>query len=413
MANKRYPGVFLDKDGTYYIQPRIKDIFGNTKKTTIRGFKSAKEADDVKKNLQNSNNNSKNTRIEIDTKNGTKLYRNQYISFEKAFIENLDFKLAKGKIGKSTYNTDLRRSKTHIFPIIGKMNIFDITTETYKQLQMKLKAKKLSVGTINQLHSDTVSALKYATLFYGLKYNVAMMVGPVYEDRDNINGFVTLDDMNKIGKSEALSSDEWERMIRILEKRISDAIDAETKLLRTKDMLFYICEFILMMRIGEVQALSYDSILYERNIIFLNKAYSKDAKEVTPLKNRIARFVYPTKSILELFKYCEEEDSKYRDFDKKKLIFGYTGHFSRTTVLRNLKSLQTEANIDKNLTNHKLRHGIISNMLYENVDSTIIAEMAGHNKEMTMNVYNQSLNKAKDDLVQKLDKLYVPKIDKI
>ena len=44
MANKRYPGVYPDKDGTYYIKPRIKDVFGKTKQTTIRGFKTQKDA---------------------------------------------------------------------------------------------------------------------------------------------------------------------------------------------------------------------------------------------------------------------------------------------------------------------------------------------------------------------------------
>lgn len=407
---KKYPGVFEDKDGTYYIQPRVKDVFGNTKKTTIRGFKKAKEAFDAKLDLQDGRSNNK-----VNINNGIKECGKQYITYERVFMENLDFKLAKGKIGKSTYNTNLRRNKSHILPVIGHMNIFDITTETYKQLQLELKNSKntdLSVGTINGLHSDTVSTLKYATLFYGLQYNVAMMVGPIYEDRDNINGFVTLEDMTKIGKAEALNTDEWERMVRILENRISNETNPNKKIQNIKDMLFYICEFILMMRVGEVQGLSYENIIYDKNVIFLNKAYSKDAKEITPLKNRTARFVYPTQSVLELFKLCEKEDSKYIGFDRKQLIFGYTGHFSRTTILRRLKLLQEEANIDKNLTNHKLRHGIISNMLYENVDSTIVAEVAGHNKEMTMNVYNQSVNKAKEDLLEKLDKLYVPKIDK-
>ena len=109
-----------------------------------------------------------------------------------------------------------------------------------------------------------------------------------------------------------------------------------------------------------------------------------------------------------MFKACEEEDAKYNDFNRKQLIFGYTGHFSRTTMLRLLKTISEENKINKNLTNHKLRHGIISNMLYANADPSVIAEMAGHNKEMTFNVYNQSINKAKIDLVQKLDTFYVP-----
>lgn len=410
--SKTYPGVFESNDGTYYIQPRIKDTFGNIKKTTIRGFKKAKEAYEVKEQLQKGNH-SKNRKLPLSSEYETfKKYKDTHVTYKQIFYENLDFKLSKGRIGKSTYNTAVRRNETHILPFMGSMDIFDITTQIYRQLQLELKSKNLSVGTINGLHSDVESTLKYGILFYNLQYNVAAMVGPVYEDRDNINSFITLEDMSKIGKEESLNGDEWEKIVRILETEISKEDDIEKKLIKIKDLLFYICEFILMMRVGEVQGLSYENIFYDRKIIFLNKAYSKDAKEITPLKNRKARIVYPTDTILQLFKKCEEEDAKYRDFDRKQLIFGYTKHFSRTTVLRRLKSIKDKAKISKNVTNHKLRHGIISNMLYENVDSTIVAEMAGHNKEMTMNVYNQSVRKAKEDLIEKLNQLYVPKISK-
>ena len=120
MANKRYPGVFPDKDGTFYIKPRIKDIYGNIKHTTIRGFKTQKEAFEEKQKKQN--------KISIE--------ENNYISYEQVFEENLEFKLKKGKIGKSTYLTCKRRNKLHILPILGKMNIYNITADVYKNIQL-------------------------------------------------------------------------------------------------------------------------------------------------------------------------------------------------------------------------------------------------------------------------------------
>lgn len=405
---KKYPGVYKDSEGKIFIKPRVKDIFGKTKRTTIRGFKSEKEAYDLKNELQKKNSNKGNNKVLINTKNGEKSCKVNHITYRQVFMENLEYKHTKGRNGDGTYNTCLRRNEKHILPEIGDMDIFDITTLTYSELQLKLKQKGLDIKTINGLHSDIESALKYATLFYGLKYNVAMMVGPIYEDRDNIDNFITIDDMNKIGKEESLNSYEWELIAKSLEKRINKEENLEKKVQCIKDLLFFVCEFILMMRIGEVQALDYESIIYDKKIIFLNKAYSKDAKKITPLKNRKVRFLYPTDFVLELFKICEEEDAKYIGFNRHQLIFGHTGHFSRTTMLRLLKTIAVENNIHKNLTNHKLRHGIISNMLYANADPSVVAEMAGHNKEMTFNVYNQSVNKAKVDLVEKLNTFYVP-----
>ncbi len=79
-----------------------------------------------------------------------------------------------------------------------------------------------------------------------------MMIGPLYKDRDNINSFTTLDDMKKIDKENSLSPEEWEKMIKIFETKIQNTNDIEDKNIYIKDMLFFVCEYILMMRIGEV-----------------------------------------------------------------------------------------------------------------------------------------------------------------
>lgn len=394
MANKRYPGVYLDKDGTYYIQPRVKDIYGNVKRPTIRGFKTQKEAFEAKEE--------KMKKLEVSN--------DKRITYKDVFLENLKFKLNKGKIGESTYNTVLRRNELHILPKIGNINIFDITVQVYRDLQLELKKEGLNIRTINGLHSDTVSTLKYGTLFYKLEYNVAMMVGPVYTDRDNINGFISIEDMKKINKEDSLDPNEWESITKYYEKLINEEKNEEKKIILIKEMLVIICEYVLMMRVGEVQGLSYDYIYFEKKFFFLNKAYSKDAKKITPLKNRETRFIYPPDTVLELFKICYEADKKYKEFKENDLVFGYTGHFSRTNILRRLKKLIIELDIDKNLTNHKLRHSNISYQLYEGQDPTAIATFAGHNKEMTMNEYNQVLGIANKELVDSLSKLYVPKI---
>lgn len=395
--NKRYPGVFEDKDGTYFIQPRIKDIYGKIKKLTLRGFKTQKEAFEKKIELQNTK--------QIITTNR--------IPYKKIFYESIDYSLKKGKISKGTYNTYVRRNEKNVIPIIGDINIFDITVDIYKKLQEKLIEKGLAIGTINGLHSDVVSTLKYAILFYNLNYNVAEMVGPIYESRDDVNNFITLQDMESIGKSEAVNDFEWKKIMQLMEQKVVECDDESEKILLIKDILFFSCEFILMMRVGEVQALTYEDILYDLKKIFLNKSYSKDAKEIVPLKNRTTRFIYPTPKLFELFKICEEYDSTFADFKKTDYIFGHTNHFSRTNILRRLKNLQNEINPEKELTNHKLRHGGISNMLYQKIDPTVVAEVAGHNKEMTLNVYNQSVLVAKQELVNKLDTLYTPKFEDI
>ena len=396
MANKRYPGVYLDKDGTYYIQPRIKDIYGNIKRPTIRGFKTQKAAFEAKEE--------KMRKLEISS--------NKFITYKNAFLENLKYKLDKGKIGESTYNTVLRRNELHILPKIGNTNIFDITVQVYRDLQLELKKEGLNIRTINGLHSDVVSTLKYSTLFHNLEYNVAIMVGPVYVDRDNINSFITIDDMKKINKEDSLDPSEWELITKYYENLINAENNEEKKIILIKEMLVIICEYILMMRVGEVQAVSYDYIYFEKKFIFLNKAYSKNAKKITPLKNRETRFIYLPDSVFELFKLCYESDKKFKEFKKEDLVFGYTGHFSRTNILRRLKKIMKELEIDKNLSNHKLRHSGISYQLYEGQDPTAIATFAGHNKEMTMNQYNQVLGVANKELVDSLSKLYVPKITK-
>lgn len=268
----------------------------------------------------------------------------------------------------------------------------------------------MEISTINSLHSDTTSTLKYGCLYYNLQLNIAELVGPVYLDRDDINSFATVEDMKKISREESLSPEDWIKISTILEEHIKNAKTEEDFWLSIKDLLFMTCEYILMMRIGEVQGLPYKNILFDQNMIFLNQAWSKDAKAITPLKTRKVRFVYPTENILKLFFKCYGHENKKEGFSENNLIFGHNGFFSRTNVLRRLHSLEKQIETEKNITNHKLRHEIISNLLYENVDPTVIAEMAGHDKKMTVDNYNQSLEKAKKNLIKHLEKIYVPNI---
>ena len=72
--------------------------------------------------------------------------------------------------------------------------------------------------------------------------------------------------------------------------------------------------------------------------------------------------------------------------------------------------MKNELGITKILHNHKCRHSGISTSLYNGADPTSVARTAGHSLKMTLEVYNQGLEKANQELVELQNKMYMPNL---
>lgn len=399
------------KTNTWYIRTYIKDENGKSKQITRRNKEwTGRAGHDLALQKERRLRNGTDDELVLKKENKEEELEQSILTYEDVFLENLTYKLKKHRISISTYKTILRRNQLHILPEIGNIDIHELTIQKYVKLQNKLRKNGNSLRYINSMHCDVFSTLKYAMIFHKLDCNVAQMVGPLFEDRDDVKSFMSPEDMLKIDKEASISPEEWENIVEYLTVKIAKEKNVFNKIFCKKELLLYLLEYTLYMRIGEIQALTYDKVFLEESKIFLNAGYSKDAKKIVPLKTRKTRFVYFNDTIKLLFKEIQEEDKKYNGINEKSFIFGYTKHFSRTSIRNRLQIMKNELGITKILHNHKCRHSGISTSLYNGADPTSVARTAGHSLKMTLEVYNQGLEKANQELVELQNKMYMPNL---
>ena len=378
--------VYKDKKGRYFIKTYVKDDFGNSKQITKRnkewvGRKGKELAQQEE------------VRIKSKAKNQKEISNNYPIIFRDIFYDYLNYKFKRNKICESTYITIKRRIEIHILPVIGDKNIRNLTTDDYINLQQSLLEKGLNIRYINSMHNDINATFKYAVFKCGLKYNIIETVGKLYPNRDDIESFFNIKDMNKINKEPSISETEWKQICDYFSNRIKIAQKLDERLNRKKDLLLLIFEYVLYMRIGEVQG------------------YSKDSKKLTTLKTRNTRFVYFENEIANFIKEIIKDEKKNGTYQDDKLIFGYSGYFNRSSIRNRTQKAKKVLGITKTLHNHKYRHSGISTSLYHKADPTAVAKQAGHSMKMTLEIYNQVLEEANQKLIEQQNNFYIPNIN--
>ena len=143
---------------TYY-----KDLTGERKQKTKRGFAKKSEALEWERNF--------------------KLKENQSISMSFQSFVDIYLTDLEPRIKRNTFLTKKHIIETKILPYFGKMKLDDIRTSDVIQWQneiMKLKkdnGKLFSQTYLKTIHNQLSAILNYAVNMYGLKDNVARKAG--------------------------------------------------------------------------------------------------------------------------------------------------------------------------------------------------------------------------------------------
>jgi integrase len=362
--------VYQDKKrGTWYFQIRKKNVFGDTKQITRRGFKTKSEAksEEARELLKPLENKSEMSLNEL---------WGRYIEYKK------------GKVREATIYTMENRYKTHIKDILGNKKVNSISLNEYMDFQKYLLKEGLKVGYVNNIHTEISTCLKFGQKFFDVHRNIANLVGQVADNeiKQNKNMWTPKD----------------------YEKFIKFCMTGSNDYMQKKAIVMIMSEYILGFRLGEAQALTYKDIDFKNSVLNINRSYSpKSKKETLPKNKNSIRKIFLPKGLLNIYKQLYEEDSKLDGFNLNWYVFGGIIRMSRTTLTRYRDELCTKAEVPI-VTNHELRHSQASYLTNSGINRQAIAEMLGHSPEILLSTYSHTFQQTNKELSEKQNELFIP-----
>ncbi len=296
----------------------------------------------------------------IDEKNNKSTYSLDFDKFCKEAIE-----LTAHKRDDRTQKDYLQKINCYIVPYFKSYKLEDIKPYDIEKWQNQL-LEKYSTTTVRRIRNILSMILKKAVA------NDLISKNPV-EFADNI-----------VVKHEKRDPYTLEEMIKILD--------------HSKGWLsvFLHLAFTTGMRTGELMALQWDDIDFDKRVIYLKRSITKGViKEDTMTKNH-NRLVVVADFVLNMLKDHKKSACNEWVFVSR---LGEPFYESKAIANRHFKPLLDELGI-KWKTLYATRHTYISIMRNAGVSGEFIAEIAGHSKEISdKHYYTASINDQKIEAV--------------
>ncbi len=307
------------------------------------------------------------------------------------------FKDAYIRLKESTVNTYYSQYKNNILPYFKNKFIDEINVSDIENWKNKLIDRKIKTSTCNEYYVVFKEIFTYANRKFELNYNPVSLSGRFKRRNDEV-----------IKTEEKLRYITYEEYCKLIEV-IHDGL--------------YHCLFLTFyfagMREGEMQALTWNDIDFNRKVVIVNKTLSTNTKEgrykITNTKNCLNREISMSKILYEELKRYKEVVMKYDDFSSDWFVFG-NGDFLSTYQMNKYRKIYfKEAGLEKKLiTIHEFRHSHVSLCINEYIksgqsDSTkfflMMSQRMGHSLRVMQETYMHLFPSVQDNIVSLLDNL--------
>lgn len=343
------------KTGKWLIQYRYTDWQGKRCKSTKRGFKTKREAEEWLCNFM--------------------LAKDADLSMTfEAFLE----------LYNADMGTRLRehtiRTKNYIFalkitPYFGKKRMNEIKATDIRAWQNDLIRQDYSPTYLRTIHSQLSSVFNYAVKYYDLRNNPCAKAGSMGKKHAEEMNFWTKDEFRKFADC-------------IMDKRAA-----------------YIAFMMLYwtgIRIGELLALTPGDIDSQKQTLTINKSFQrlggKDVITAPKTPKSIRTLTIPPFLAQELFEYT----TSIFGIRNKDRLFPYTKHFFEHEMQRGVAASGV-----KRIRVHDLRHSHASLLVEMGFSPLEIAERLGHEKiETTLNTYSHLYPNKQAKLAKRLETEY-------
>jgi integrase len=357
--------VYQDKKrNTWYFRIRKKNIHGDTKEITRRGFatKSEAKSEEAKELLREV----EPTRfIKLDL-----LYKSYY-------------NYSKSRLKERTLNIINNRVNTHILPHFKDKLIDKITTNDILKWQELLNSKNYSYEYKSVLYTTFSTIINHAIKYHSLQKNVLKIVG----------NFKNHSDIKK--EMQFFTKEEFDEFI-----QYENDIVYKT---------FFITLYYTGLRLGEALALTWKD--YYNESLDIKKSLSNKVKDkpyiiTTPkTKSSIRSVLLPKCDIMYLDK-LKKHYSNFDGFNDTWFIFGGVRPLSETSIRRHKIDACKKTKSKKEIRIHDFRHSHASLLISLGADILYISKRLGHSDiAETLNTYSHLYPSKQKEIIDLLDKI--------
>lgn len=307
------------------------------------------------------------------------------------------FKDAYIRLKESTVNTYYSQYKNNILPYFKNKFIDEINVTDIENWKNKLIDRKIKTSTCNEYYVVFKEIFTYANRKFELNYNPVSLSGRFKRRNDEV--------IKTEEKLRYITYDEYCKLIDVIHDDLYHCL--------------FLTFYFAGMREGEMQALNWNDIDFNRKVIIVNKTLSTNTKEgrykITNTKNCLNREISMSKTLYEELKRYKEVVMKYDDFSSDWFVFG-NGDFLSTYQMNKYRKIYfKEAGLEKRLiTIHEFRHSHVSLCINEYIksgqsDSTkfflMMSQRMGHSLRVMQETYMHLFPSVQDNIVSLLDNL--------
>ena len=358
--NKRWIGQYV-----FGISPEgktiRKSVYGKTKKEVLN------KLNDIKYKINNG------TYVE---KNGIELVKIMEDIREEKFASNT---ISGGQYARLKWTINkIKNSK------LGNMKIQDITKNDVQEFLNSLK--DLSDSYIKKIYEQFIQAYHRAEIKKYITYN------PMYE--------VIKPKSNKQTK-----------IVEALDINVQKSFTEYLNKVNIQDEPYkhiFLIQMYMGLRIGEVLALSKESIDLENKLLYVKRTLTNDKEFAIILGNKTKTYSgNRTLPIPEFLVPIFKEQVKYTNENLHNLIFTNNNNYIRTSEInKELKRIfKEELKVSsENISTHCLRHTYGTRCIEAGMTAVVLQRLMGHKDvTVTLNTYTSVFNKFKEDELEKVN----------
>lgn len=368
------------KDGrSWYFKVYKKDYLGNNKVYKSKRYLTKKEATDEQAIFLLKRDNP---------------YSKPFDVVAKGFFEEL-----KKSSKPSTYYTYEKDYNKHIEPFFNKMNILSINVNSIREWAENMEKLNLSVAYLNKIRNIIKGIFNYAIRNFGLTVNPVEIYGTFKNKNDEI-----IKDEDKI---RYITYDEFKSFIKVIDNDLWNA--------------FFTFAYYTGCRKGEIQAIKWSDIDFDKNEITINKTLYETrggTPNINSTKNNLNRKIVMSKTLKETLINYKNKVKQFCDYNDSWFVFGNSTYLKKTTIERT-KHKYFELSGVHEITMHEFRHSHVSLLINEYVNTSksknmkidtakfflMMSSRMGHTIEVMQKTYMHLFPTIQDEIVDLLDNL--------